>query len=69
MDWLIRLKGMWPINISVKREKLVMFTKVDVYELEEFKTKVILREMSFFRTDRLDSYHLQLDGSIEIKAL
>ena len=69
MDWLIRLKGMWPINISVKRETLVMFTKVDVYELEECKPKVIRRERSFFRTDRLDSYHLQLDGSIEIKAV
>jgi len=63
MDWLKIFKVSWPFSISIHRRTLVLFKKLDVYELEVCNPKIVRRERSFFRTDRLDKYHLLQDGS------
>lgn len=64
MDWLSRLVNTFPeVKFLMERRKITRFTKLDVYELEECKPKIIRREIPFWRTDRLDKFHLMPDGS------
>lgn len=67
MDLLSRLVSLLPIKIDIKRrdEKIIFLNKCDSYDLEICIPKLVRREQSFFRTDRLDSFHLRPDGSID----
>ena len=70
MDLPSKLAGLLsPFKIDIKRrdEKIVFFNKCDSYDLEVCIPKVIRREKSLFRSDRLDSFHLKPDGSIEYR--
>ena len=67
MDLLSNLASLLPLKINIKRrdEKIVFLNKCDSYDLEICTPKLVRREQSFFRTDRLDSFHLRPDGSID----
>lgn len=66
MDWLNRLRDLLPfgVRITAARRTMVRFHKINVAELEECKPKGFLRERPFWRTDKLDFYHLLPDGTI-----
>ena len=67
MDWLSRLRDLLPfgVRVTIARRTIVRFHKVNVVALEECKPKGILRERPFWRTDKLDFYHLWPDGTIK----
>jgi len=67
MDLLSKLVGLLSIKVDIKRrdEKIVFLNKCDFYDLEICKPKLVRREQSFFRTDRLDKFHLRPDGSLD----
>lgn len=70
MEWLKIIKECLPINlnIGVQHKKIVKYTKLDMYDLEVCKPKLIRRERSFFRKDQLDKFHLYPDGSVSHEA-
>lgn len=67
MDWLAKIKSLLPITIraTASRQTIVHLYKINVAELEECKPKGFLRERPFWRTDRIDFYHLLSDGTIQ----
>lgn len=66
MEWWNKLKDLLPFGFHVvhKKEVIVKLTKVNILELEECKPKGVLREKSFFRTEKLDFFHLLPNGTI-----
>ena len=68
MGWLSEVaKGLQPVhtNVNVERKTLVLYQKVSLFDLEVCHPKVLVREQSFWRTDRVDIYHLLSDNSIK----
>ena len=69
MGWLTDIKNLLPFNIDINlgstRRNIVQMHKVNTIDLEVCNAKGILRDRSFWRTERLDFYHLLPDGSIE----
>lgn len=66
MDWS-RLKHLLPVEIRIRieRRRIEQLHKVNVFDLEVCKPKGILRERSFWRTEKMDFYHLFPDGTIK----
>ena len=54
------------ISLSANRQTLVLYHKVNLFDLEECVPKGYSRERPFWRTDRIDFYHKLPDGTIEI---
>lgn len=67
MDWLTSLKDFFAIKFThtTERKTIVLFNKVNLFNLEVCKPKGIMRERSFGRTEKLDFYQLRDDGTIE----
>lgn len=69
MGWLSEfVSKLLPVHVEVQeqsvRRELVLRNKIDIFELEACRPVGLLRERRFRRTERLDFYHLQVDGSI-----
>lgn len=72
MDWLIKLVSSLPTlriehqsQTLTEQKTLVLLQKVNVLDLEECKPKGIIRERTFWKTERVDFYHLLSDNSIK----
>ena len=66
MDWLTRLTEKLPsVRASSERKSLVLMHKVNISELKVCIPQGIIRERSFWRTERLDFYHHLPDDSIK----
>ena len=64
MDWIInRLKGFLTF-IRINRSTIVLYNKMDPSQLEVCGAKSIRRERPFWRTGKIDLYHLKDDGEI-----
>ena len=67
MEWLSKLRHLLPLHgkIQVGRQKIIRLHKINIFELEVCKPKGILRERPFWRTEKVDFYHLFPDGTIK----
>ncbi len=68
MDWPRILSSILrpvTVNLEAVSKRLVRYNKINVVELEVCQAKGVLRERPFWRTERLDIYHLLEDGSIK----
>lgn len=67
MDWLTTIKGIariFPFQYREEKKTIVKITKVNTFDLKMCHPKGIIRERSFWRTEKVDMYHLLADGSI-----
>jgi len=63
MAWpLIKLP--FHISLASRRQTIVQISKVP-FDLEVCTPKGVPREQPWWRTDRLDFYHLKSDGTID----
>ena len=65
MDWLTEGGPKLPINLSAQRTSIVLRQKVDILELEVCHPVGLIRERPFWRSDKVDFYHLLPDDTIK----
>ena len=67
MDWpriLGSILRPLTVNLQAVSKRLVRYNKINVIEFEVCQAKGVLRERPFWRTEKLDIYHLLEDGPI-----
>lgn len=62
MGWLTDLK--LPVQLGTERKTIVQLQKVNLASLEVCHPVMLVREQSFYRTDRADIIHVREDGTV-----
>jgi len=67
MDFLEKLRDLIPVRLSALsvRKSLILRVKINTVDLETCIPKGVLRERSFWRTEKLDFFHKLADDSIK----
>jgi len=65
MDWLSDLFRALPsLRITIHRRTIVQISKINLADLGVCQPKIVMREQPFWRSDKVDIYHVLPDGSV-----